>query len=409
MRIAFALPLDLEDTLIGEAIRHGHEVVARCGSADELGPRLADVDAAVVAASPRYLTQRLLALADEVGVRLVALALDAPEQGRVRSLGLDEVIQLPTEWRAVQTLLESPRGGGPVTRAPSSPGTVVAVWGPAGAPGRTTVAVSLAGELAAAGRSVVLCDVDTHAASVAPALGLLDEAPGFAAACRLAGADALTRDELERIAERYVSPSSQFRVLTGLGRPSRWPELSPERIERTLRACRAWADVVVVDVAASLEHDEELSSDLFAPRRNAATVTALSEADAVVAVCAGDPVGLSRFLRTHVDLLEVVEPDRVRVLVNRVRASAVGLQPGAQIAQTLARFGGFDAPALVPYDRAAVDAAVLSGRVLADVAPKSPARLALRDFARREFAPPEEHPRARRMSLRPRSRVAATG
>lgn len=61
-------------------------------------------------------------------------------------------------------------------------GQVVAVWGPAGAPGRTTVAVNLAAELALGGREVVLVDVDTQAASVAQHLAILDEAPGVAAA-----------------------------------------------------------------------------------------------------------------------------------------------------------------------------------------------------------------------------------
>src|SRR5690606_21209567 len=44
-------------------------------------------------------------------------------------------------------------------------GSVVVVWGPPGSPGRTTVAVNLAAELAGPSRRACLVDADTHAAS----------------------------------------------------------------------------------------------------------------------------------------------------------------------------------------------------------------------------------------------------
>ena len=65
-------------------------------------------------------------------------------------------------------------------------GCIIAVWGPAGAPGRTTVAVNLAGELARLGLPTLLVDADTYGGCVAQSLSLLDEAPGLAAATRSA-------------------------------------------------------------------------------------------------------------------------------------------------------------------------------------------------------------------------------
>ena len=53
-------------------------------------------------------------------------------------------------------------------------------------PGRTTVAVDLAAELPPPGHATLLADADTYGGSVAQALGLLDEAPGLAAAARAA-------------------------------------------------------------------------------------------------------------------------------------------------------------------------------------------------------------------------------
>ncbi len=273
------------------------------------------------------------------------------------------------------------------------------MWGPAGSPGRTTLAITVAAELAALGHSVALADLDTYGASIAPALGILDEAPGFAAACRLAGSDSLTRSELERIAQRYESPAGGFWVLTGIGRPSRWPELSADRVAKSIARCREWVDYTVLDVGSSLESDEEISSDLYAPRRNAATVTGVHAADHILAVGSADPVGLARFLRSHVDLLEAASTHTVTVVMNRVRASAIGMNPHGQVTQTLSRFGGIESPVLVPHDLAALDGALLSGRTLTEVAPRSPARVAIRDLVASRVVPERTGDRMPRRGL----------
>ena len=172
-----------------------------------------------------------------------------------------------------------------------------------------------------------------------------------------------------------------FRVLTGIGRPARWPELTAERVGGVLDAVRGWAEVTVVDVAASLEQDEELLSDVAGPRRNAATLEVLRRADRVVAVAAADPVGLARFLRGYAELLEITTPGRVTVVANKVRAGSIGLDPAGQVRATLERFGGVAPAHLVPWDPAAFDAALLSGRSLGEAAPRSSARAVLRRLA----------------------------
>lgn len=396
MRVAFALPLEAEDRLSTEAIRHGHEIVARCSTAHELASRIDAVtpDVAIVAATERHLTPSLVSICDEAGVRILALVGSEMDRRHASSLGLLESADADADWPEIEKELAIIPAR---TAAPSEPteprptetptGTVIAVWGPAGAPGRTTVAINVAAELAAAGHSVALADVDTYSGSIAPALGMLDEAPGFAAACRLAGVDGLTRGELERIGQRYGSGRSSFWVLTGIGRPSRWPELSAQRVATTLQQCRLWVDFTVVDTGFSLEHDEEISSDLFAPRRNAASITALREADRVIAVGAADPVGLSRFLRAHVDLIETVAEGRIIVAMNKLRASAIGLNPVGQVTQTLSRFGGIESAAMIPYDPQGLDAAILSGRTLADAAPRSVTRVAIRDLVASRLLP----------------------
>lgn len=372
------------------AAHHGHEVLVRCSGGDELAPRLPQlpVDLVVVAATPQHLTPTLVATADAAGVRMLVVVEGDDQARHAARLGILETVEGPADWALLDGGRPAPVDDAPAEALPplepagqARPATVVAVWGPHGAPGRTSLAIALAAEFAAAGRRTVLADADTHAASVAPALGLLDEAPGFAAACRLAGIGGLDAAQLDRLAVVPRGARNPFRVLTGIGRPARWPELGSARVAGALEALRGLCEVLVVDIAASIEQDDELASDVAAPRRNAAGLEVLRAADRVVAVGAADPVGIPRLLRGHADLVELVEPERVTVVVNKVRSAAVGVNPGGQVRQTLARFGGIDDPRLVPWDPAAFDAAVLGGRPLADAAARSPARVAVRALA----------------------------
>jgi len=403
VRLLLAVATPLSDGLATDATRHGHDVVAVLASGVEVLAVIARapaIDVAIVAANPVFLTQQVLAECDARGIRLIAVIQGDADRRFASSLGLYEFVDATADWQHYESAL----GGAAPPVGPARPagrGEVVTVWGPVGAPGRTTIAIGIAAELALAGFSVALGDVDTHGASIAPALGILDESPGFAAACRLAGADALTLSELERIGHLYRVGPRQIWVLTGLGRPNRWPELSGERVTSAISVCRDWVDFTVLDTASSLENDEEISSDLFAPRRNAAALAALAEADHVVAVGAADPVGLSRFLRFHADLLEAISTDAVTTVMNKVRSSAIGVNPAAQVTQTLARFGGIPSPVIVPHDQNGVDSAVLSGETLVTAAPKSPARLAIqrlvleRILAGREVPVPTRRSRAR--------------
>jgi MinD-like ATPase involved in chromosome partitioning or flagellar assembly len=415
--VVLAVPFADEQRLLADAGRHGHRVVGRCAGADELLTALATVmtDLVVVAADPHYLTEAVLAAADGRGVRLLVVAGSTEERRHAAALGIIDPVPAPFEWsrsnqpadtvvdeetrarpfRRVSTaptlttapkVTAAPPAAAAVLPPPGARGSVIAVWGAEGAPGRTTISIALAAELAEAaasagvGEIVALADADTRAASIAPALALLDEAPGFAAACRLVAAGGLDRIQFDRIAQVHRTGRGELRVLTGIGRANRWPELTAERIAGVLAALRDWARVTVVDVAASFEHDEELMTDVSAPRRNAATIEALRSADRVVAVGAADPIGLARFLRGHAELVELVGPDRIVTVVNKLRPGAIGMNPSGQVRQTLARFGGIDDPVLIPWDPAACDAALLGGRALLEAAPRSGARTAIREL-----------------------------
>ena len=281
---------------------------------------------------------------------------------------------------------------------------IVTVWGPNGAPGRTTVAVTLAAELAAAGQQVLLVDADTQGASVAQSLGLLDESAGLAAASRAANAGALEVRVLARLAP-VVLP--RLRVLTGLPQPRRWHEIRAPALDEVWRLARRLADWTVIDAGFGLESDEEASFDTTAPRRNAATLSAVRTADLVVAVGSGEPLGLQRLVRGLQDLAEVLPPGTAtRVVVSRVRRSAIGGDPGERIGTALARYAGVADVLLVPDDRPACDQAMLSARTLTEHAPSSPARLALAGLAG-ELLGRQPDRRGQRRGWRPRRERAA--
>ncbi|QAY63325.1 hypothetical protein ET495_08765 [Xylanimonas allomyrinae] len=394
-------------------------VTRRCGDVVEL---LAAAAAgagtvAVVSGDLPGLDREAVARLHAAGVRVVALD-DGHGRERLRALGADVVLDATAaalEGAVADAVREAAGAGGAMADpAPADPGAeppaddgargrVVAVWGPGGAPGRTTAALEIAARLAGlasgppragrrpgpgrgrpaddAGGETLLVDADTYGSSLAMRLGLLDDAPGLAAACRAAGQGVLDVVALARLTP-VVAP--RLRVLTGLTRAARWPEAPASALEVVIEQARRLAEWTVVDTASPIEADELLMYDTHAPQRNAATLAALAAADDVVVVGGADPVGVQRLVQALEELREapVPVPTPAVVVVNRARAAAVGPRPEAAVREAMARYAGVDDVVVVPDDPA-VDGALLAGRSLAEHAPGSPVRTAFAEVADR--------------------------
>ncbi|WP_324014301.1 hypothetical protein [Microbacterium sp. JZ37] len=378
-----ALAEALEDEGLSVIATWPSETIARSlgDPTAEVWDVLRSAEALVLPVSRAALTHGVVGACDRHGVRIVALGERAGEARLARAFGLADPLPLAVEgWRVAEAI----RSGSLAVRAVGAErGRVVAVWGAHGAPGRTTVAIELAVETARTRGHVALVDADTHAPAVAIALGLADEGPGFAAACRQAELGGLDAAELTRLSLPVGGADGIVDVLPGLNRAARWPELSERRVASALEACRGWADVTVVDTAASLESDEEIMSDLDGPRRNAATLAALSSADVVVAVAAADPIGIARFLRGYAELRAIVGATPVVVAVNRLRPGPLGIDARGQVRRTLERFGGVDDVSFLPLDPRAADAALLAARPVGEVMPRSALAQAVRRLVAR--------------------------
>src|SRR5659263_387050 len=279
-------------------------VTRRCADLAEL---LAAAEAglgriAVVSVDLPMLDRDAVAALHRSGVRLVGLGDPAAPwlSERITALGADLVVDTPDDQAGAADLVRDvvevlgraadhpgrpvaaqddrhgpgpsfdPAGGEPPSGGSrrTELGRVVAVWGPTGAPGRTTTAVNVAAERALVGGHALLVDADTYGGTIAQAVGLLDEAPGLAAAARAAGQGGLDTELLARLSP-LISPD--LRVLSGISRADRWPELPSAALDVVWTVARTLAAWTVIDCGFCIEQDEVLSYDTRAPRRNAAT------------------------------------------------------------------------------------------------------------------------------------------
>lgn len=295
------------------------------------------------------------------GAALDAAALRATRVG-IRSLvAEDELGSLPDAVAAGEEPADTVVRGAPSSDslAAAPGGRVVAVWGPAGAPGRTTLSTALAAELSRRRLRTVVVDADPYGGAVAQQLGILDEVSGLLSAARVSASGMLA----ERWGSVLRAVGQDLSVVTGLPRADRWAELRPGVVEHVLEVAREHAHVVV-DTGFSLEQDPaaELGGR---PGRNQLTLGALDVADEVVVVGNADPVGLSRLARGLVELRDVLGGAPVRVVVNRMRPG-VGWSE-KDVGAMIEGFTLLTGLHFLPEDRATVDRALVAGRTVGEV------------------------------------------
>ena len=355
------------------AERQGLVVLKRCVDLDDLlaSASAGQADVAVLGVDTHGLDQTAVELLRKHSVRPVAVVpgdagLDA---ARLRATRIG--IRTTVSEAELATLPDAVLTGGESTGAevgeeaaedgqPSSGpgGRVLVVWGPAGAPGRTTLATGISAELARRGCHTTLVDADPYGGAVAQQLGILDEVSGLLAAARLTAGGTLP--ERFGSVRRMIGP--HLGVVTGLPRPDRWLEVRQGVVEHVLEVGRDHGHVVV-DTGFSLEQDP--GADFGSrPGRNQMTLGALEVADEVVVVGSADPVGLSRLARGLVELRDHTGGMPVRVLVNRMRPT-LGWSD-KDIAGMVEGFTRLTGLHFLPDDRPGVDRALVAGRTVVE-------------------------------------------
>ncbi|KRC66477.1 hypothetical protein ASE12_17900 [Aeromicrobium sp. Root236] len=328
-------------------------LVRRCVDVADL-LAIADTDlaaAALVTADLPGLDADTVYRLEHAGVRVAAVDSD---EGRCRSLGIERMLRLGA-LDVVARDAPAPRHAPQEERAP-----LIAVWGPAGAPGRSTVALGLASATAAHGTDTALVDADTYGGSLGQMLSVLDDVSGLVAACRAANAGRAVE-----VADHLLGIDDHLRLLTGLPRADMWPQVRTGAFELVLSRLQSITELVVVDCGFSLETGTGHSAN-----RNQTTLQVLDQADAIVAVGRPDPVGLARLVRGLHDLAEAV-PGRVPTLVVNMTRTSLGWRE-REIDATLRRLTGVVPAAHLPFDQSGLDLAAVSGRAPREVAPSSP-------------------------------------
>ena len=299
---------------------------------------------------------------ERAGVRVIGLGDDE----RRRALGID----VRGEPGALeQAVADSGRPPGPDDADHHPSARSIAVWGSSGAPGRSTVAASLAASFAHRDHETVLVDADTYGGSMAQMLAMLDEVSGLMAACRAAN-----QGRADEVTDQLLDVEPRLRLLSGIPRADMWPQVRPGALELVLQRLRTVADVVVADCAFSLEPGEGSAG----AGRNQVTRHVLSTADAVLVVGRADPVGLSRLVRAVHDLSDVVDLEPV-LAVNLMRPSLGWSE--REVASTLTRLTGIEPVTFIPADVAAIDLAVMRGQLPRVAAPSSAFVSAVDDLA----------------------------
>jgi hypothetical protein len=298
-----------------------------------------------------------------------------PEAGVARVLALplerDDLLDAlraharPIRRRDEPAVPPAPAAGGEGWR-----GRLVTVTG-AGGVGRSTVATALAAGLAADPRDrglVVLADLALDAQQA-----LLHDAgdvvPGLLELVEAHRSRAPAPDEVRRLC--FALGERGYDLLLGLRRHRDWTALRRWAFAAALDGLRRTYRLVVADVDADVEGEDECGS-VDVEERNVMARTALPAADLVLVVGVPGIGGLHAQLRVVRDLLGAgVEASRLLPVVNRAPRSPRGrAEAGGALARLLATAGPPPAlagtPVFVP-ERRGVDEAVRDG-----MAPPSP-------------------------------------
>jgi MinD-like ATPase involved in chromosome partitioning or flagellar assembly len=275
---------------------------------------------------------------------------------------------------------------------PAAKAEVIAVWGPMGSTGKTTLSINVAHELAAAGMSVLLIDADTYSPSLEIQLNLVDHPAGLAAACRLASQDRLTTDEIRRLSQLIEVSGSQIHAMTGISSAVRWPEVTSEKLEKLISVAATEFDYLILDVGSSLDSSSQQIASGF--NRNMATHTCLELAHQVIALGLGDPVGIRRYIMARQELQELKLEAEILTVINRVRPSVIGRNPKQQISDTLSRFSNLEIHAFLPDEPETLDRCILESTPIAVARRKSAVRQAISQLVKNHILKPFRMPTA---------------
>lgn len=260
-------------------------------------------------------------------------------------------------------------------------GGSICVWGPSGSPGKSTVALNVACELASGGKRVLLIDLDTYSASLGTMMGFKEPTPGVAAAARLVGQGRLDGEQFVRLAIERQMGKGAISVLTGLASELRWTELTLEKTQGLISSATKHYDFVIIDVASPLEPGLKHVGGVV--DRNVVARTALESSAVVIAVFNADQIGVKRLCDSYEQMNQLAR--RQILVANRLRNSALGSDARQQVKDAISELCQSEVNWFIPEDRISCDRAILDMIPLAMLKRSSGARQGIAQFVRQNF------------------------
>lgn len=246
--------------------------------------------------------------------------------------------------------------------APPS-GAVIAVWGAAGAPGRSRTALGIADEIARSGQHCCLIDADLRAPSLDLDLGVVSDTSGLLVLGRQADRGLLTEQALLASAREV---RTGLALVTGLPVPHHYGDIRPAAMRMLVDVARASFDVVVIDVGAVALEPVVPTPSVTDHDEHAVARVIIERASLLVAVTRDEPCALARLARAW-----------AAPVIPAVVALVSSGGPGQ--ARATLRAAGVRAPIEVVRRDASWERAARTGATLAEIAPRSRTR---RDYAR---------------------------
>ncbi|MDO5750123.1 MAG: AAA family ATPase [Rothia sp. (in: high G+C Gram-positive bacteria)] len=255
-------------------------------------------------------------------------------------------------------------------------GSVITIWGTEGAPGRSTVAINLAAHAAKCGHRVCVIDADTYAPSLSALLYMEHEHAGLSQLCRAAERGLLDEHALARAAQRIPVNTFHFDLISGVVQAERWHEVRESAFRAVLEYLRLYYEVIIVDIAPSIEHEDD-GFDMPAPRRNGASIVALEEAAQILLLGVANPIGVPRAVRAwqrlHSSGHNISPTVECSVWLTKMHADISRFSAKDEIRRAWAAFSGEDAPEpqFIGYDHRALSKAIERGQLVMQAAPRS--------------------------------------
>jgi len=348
---------EAEARLAGElSFRDDVELVLRCMDRVELLGALwgGTLHAVVCVGAPVWLDKQCGEEAARRGIRVIGVVEEAHQADRLAGLGADLIPAQASCDEIVDRC--GPEWGPPVPIASSQPskpmGRLVAVWGPKGAPGRTSIAIEVASLLAGNQPETLLIDADPYGGDVLQLLGVVEELPTIVWAARMAAKEELDAAHLALDLRRAGRDGPVF--IPGLPRAELWAEISEFAWAQLLTVAKASFRFTVCDVGFCLEPEWTPYGEPGQGRNRIARST-VEEADQVIAVCRANPVGIKNFLWALDELRALTDVNDVLIVANRAGSDH------AEVAEVLRRHIGKRPIAYVPEASHVFGKAIASG------------------------------------------------